>query len=128
MKKHGFYPSCFRKQGYLFKAPKEIMFRGSEYSYPKKSFVKVNLFKQNCFTKLSRSMGGGKLVDGSRFRSWGIINHFIEEDNPGIYVFYKSVANTIQENNKNKKDKPQTKSLALPTTGRYLVLPSALKA
>ena len=26
------------------------------------------------------------------------------------------------------KDKPQTKSLALPTTGRYLVLPSALKA
>ena len=25
-------------------------------------------------------------------------------------------------------DKPQTKSLALPTTGRYLVLPSALKA
>ena len=27
-----------------------------------------------------------------------------------------------------QKDKPQTKSLALPTTGRYLVLPSALKA
>ena len=27
-----------------------------------------------------------------------------------------------------QKDKPQTKSLALPITGRYLVLPSALKA
>ena len=27
-----------------------------------------------------------------------------------------------------QKDRLQTKSLALPTTGRYLVLPSALKA
>tara|TARA_R100001443_G_scaffold5642_1_gene14398 strand:- start:423 stop:761 length:339 start_codon:yes stop_codon:yes gene_type:complete len=90
-----YYPSFLSKQGLLFKAAKEIMFRGSDYSYPRKAFVKVNLFKQNGFTKLSRKMGGGKLIYGSKFNSWGIVNHLIEEDNPGIYVYYRSAANSI---------------------------------
>ena len=42
-KKWFYYPSFLSKQGLLFKAAKEIMFRGSKYSYPKKAFVKVNL-------------------------------------------------------------------------------------
>tara|TARA_B100001248_G_scaffold66178_1_gene46371 strand:+ start:11117 stop:11452 length:336 start_codon:yes stop_codon:yes gene_type:complete len=90
-----YYPSFLSKQGLLFKAAKEIMFRGSKYSYPRKAFVKVNLFKQNAFTKIPKSMGGGKQTHGSDFGSWGIVNHLIEEDNPGIYIYYRSLANSI---------------------------------
>mgnify|MGYP006248650463 FL=1 len=94
MKKYGFYPSFLSKQGYLFKAAK------SKFKF----LVKVNLFKQNNFVKIPKSKGGGKQIRGSRFGSWGIINHLIEYDNPGIYVYYKSVANTqIHKMNKFKQ-------------------------
>ena len=94
-KKYYFYPSFLSKQGLLFKAAKEIMFKGSKYSFPKKAFKKINLFKQNAFTKIPKSMGGGKKIHGSDFGSWGIVNHLIEDDQAGIYIYYRSPANTI---------------------------------
>ena len=94
-KKYYFYPSFLSKQGLLFKAAKEIMFKGSKYSFPKKAFKKVNLFKQNNFVKIPKSMGGGKQIHGSRFCSWGILNHLIQNDQAGIYIYYSSAANSI---------------------------------
>jgi len=61
----------------------------------KKAFKKINLFKQNAFTKIPKSMGGGKKIHGSDFGSWGIVNHLIEDDQAGIYIYYRSPANTI---------------------------------
>jgi len=92
MKKYGYYPSFLTKQGYLFKAAKEIMFKGSDYSFPKKAFVKVNLFKINSFTKNVRT--GIKEDYGTTMKSWYIANHSIELDNPGIHIYYESAANT----------------------------------
>ena len=83
-KKWFYYPSFLSKQGLLFEAKKTFI-----------SFVKVNLFKKNNFIKIPKSMGGGTKVHGSKFGSWGIIHHLIEWDNPGIYVYYRSVANSI---------------------------------
>ena len=83
-KKWFYYPGFLSKQGYLFKAAKT-----------KRAFVKVNLFKQNNFIKIPKSMGGGTKVHGSRFGTWGNVNHLIEEDNPGIYVYFRSTANEL---------------------------------
>jgi len=84
-KKYYFYPNFLSKQGNLFKAAKNKI----------NKFVKVNLFKQNNFVKIPKSMGGGKKIHGSRFGSWGIINHLIENDQAGIYIYYRNAANSI---------------------------------
>ena len=84
-KKYYFYKSFLSKQGLLFKAAKDKI----------NKFVKINLFKQNAFTKIPKSMGGGKRIHGSDFGSWGIVNHLIEDDQAGIYIYYRSPANTI---------------------------------
>ena len=83
MKKWFYYPSFLSKQGLLFKTKKTFI-----------SFVKVNLFRKNNFVKIPKSMGGGKQIHGSRFGSWGIVHHLIEYNSPGIYVYYRSAANT----------------------------------
>ena len=36
-----------------------------------------------------------KEVHGSKFGSWGIVHHLIEYNSPGIYVYYRSAANSI---------------------------------
>ena len=84
-KKYYFYPSFLSKQGLLFKAVKNKI----------NKFVKVNLFEQNNFVKIPKSMGGGKQIHGSKFCSWGIVNHLIEYDQAGIYIYYSSAANSI---------------------------------
>ena len=84
-KKYYFYPSFLSKQGLLFIAAKDKI----------NKFVKINLFKQNNFVKIPKSMGGGKKIHGSRFCSWGIVNHLIEYDQAGIYIYYSSAANFI---------------------------------
>ena len=84
-KKYYFYPSFLSKQGLLFKAAKDKI----------NKFVKVNLFKQNNFVKITKSMGGGKQIHGSRFGSWGIVNNLIEYDQAGIHIYYSSAANFI---------------------------------
>jgi len=86
-KKWFYYPSFLSKQGCLFKAAKS--------KYGIMCFNKVNLFKINNFVKKPKSMGGGKILVGSKFNSWGIVNHLIEDDNPGIYIFFKSTANVL---------------------------------
>tara|TARA_R100001443_G_scaffold1525_1_gene5598 strand:+ start:400 stop:705 length:306 start_codon:yes stop_codon:yes gene_type:complete len=84
-KKWFYYPSFLSKQGLLFEAKKTF-----------KSFVVVNLFKKNNFVNiLPKTMGGGKQIHGSRFNSWGIVHRLIEQDNPGIYIYYRSAANSI---------------------------------
>jgi len=94
-KKWFYYPSFLSKQGLLFEAKKTFRYPGSDYPCPIKDFVKVNLFKKNNFVKIPKSMGGGKQIRGSRFGSWGIVHHLIEGDSPGIYVYYRSLANSI---------------------------------
>ena len=94
-KKWFYYPSFLSKQGLLFEAKKAFWFPGSDYPCPIKAFVKVNLFIKNSFTKIPKSMGGGKKIHGSRFGSWGIVHHLIEYNSPGIYVYYRSAANSI---------------------------------
>ena len=84
-KKYFFYPNFLSKQGSLFKAAKSKI----------KIFVKVNLFIKNNFIKIPKSMGGGKKIYGSRFGSWGIVHHLIEDDDAGIYIYFRNKANSI---------------------------------
>ena len=94
-KKWFYYPNFLSKQGLLFEAKKTIRYPGSDYPCPIKDFVKVNLFVKNNFVKIPKSKGGGKQIRGSRFGSWGIADHLIEGDQPGIYVYYRSPAISI---------------------------------
>ena len=91
-KKWFYYPSFLSKQGLLFDAKKAFWFPGAKCPCPKKAYTKVNLFIKNSFTKIHKSMGGGKKIHGSRFASWGIVHHLIEFGNPGIYIYFRSAA------------------------------------
>jgi hypothetical protein len=91
MKRWFYYPSFLSKQGLLFEAKKAFLYPGSDYPCPIKAFVKVNLFKINCFTKNVRT---GKKEDyGTTMKSWYLANHHMMDDSDyGGSIYYRSPA------------------------------------
>ena len=92
-KKWFYYPSFLSKQGLLFDAKKTFWFPGAKCPCPKKSFIAVNLFKINSKYKNKLT---GQIVDyGTNMKSWAIVHHLIEYGHPGIYIYFRSAANSI---------------------------------
>ena len=111
MKKWFYFPSFLSKQGLLFEAKKAFLFPRSDYPFPIKAFVKVNLFKINSFTKNIRT--GKKENYGTTMKSWYIANHAIELDNPGIHIYYDSLATCSKKFKKFFQPKKKIKQLRL---------------
>jgi hypothetical protein len=97
-KKWFWYPSFLSKQGLLFYAKKEINFPGSKYSFPKKDFIQVNLFKINISFKSKLT---GKIIDyGTKMKSWYLSNDEMDDEGYVGSIYYRSPANCWKMFNK----------------------------
>ena len=97
-KKWFWYPSFLSKQGLLFYAKKEINFPGSKYSFPKKDFIQVNLFKINISFKSKLT---GKVIDyGTKMKSWYLSNDEMDDSGYVGSIYYRSPANCWKMFNK----------------------------
>jgi len=85
------YPDFLSKQGLLFKAKKTINYPGSKYSFPKKDFIQVNLFKTNIRFKSKLT---GKIIDyGTKMKSWYLSNYEMDDEGYVGSIYYRSPAN-----------------------------------
>ena len=90
-KKWFWYPDFLSKQGLLFKAKKTINYPGSKYSFPKKDFIQVNLFKANIRFKSKLT---GKIIDyGTKMKSWYLSNYEMDDEGYVGSIYYRSPAN-----------------------------------
>jgi hypothetical protein len=82
------YPDFLSKQGLLFKAKKTINYPGSKYSFPKKDFIQVNLFKANIRFKSKLT---GSIYYRSPANCWKMFNQMCKKLNPVKKNNYKQL-------------------------------------